>query len=266
MPLVRFPLALLSVWCVLGADKPVPRVAPIYDAASIVNAADNQSGALAANTLGTIYGANLAYSIAALSLNDIQGGVLPTVLGTSETRVFVNNYPADLYYVSPTQINFLVPPNQTAQSAVVQVTIDGLAGPAIPVTLADAAPGLFQLDLQNAVATEADGSVLTPAMPAKPGDIVILYATGLGAVAPPAIYGQVPAAAASLVSGANLSILLDGAAVDPSAIDYAGVAPGFAGLYQINLTLPLSTGSNPEIRLQLDGAISIAGVHLPVGP
>ena len=54
------------------------------------------------------------------------------------------------------------------------------------VTLARAAPGLFQLDLQNAVATEADGSVLTPATPAKPGDIVILYATGLGAAAPPA--------------------------------------------------------------------------------
>ena len=54
--------------------------------------------------------------------------------------------------------------------------------------------------------------------------------------------------------------------MDPSAIDYAGVAPGFAGLYQINLTLPLSTGSNPEIRLQLDGASSIPGVHLPVSP
>jgi uncharacterized protein (TIGR03437 family) len=266
MSLVRSPLALMSIWCMLGAEKPAPRVAPIYDAASIVNAADNQSGALAPNTLGTIYGANLAYSTAAISVNDILGGVLPTVLGTSETQVFVNNYPADLYYVSPTQINFLVPPNQTAQSAVVRVTIDGLAGPAIPVPLARAAPGLFQLDLQNAVATEADGSVLTPATPAKPGDIVILYATGLGAVAPPAIYGQAPTAAASLVAGANLSILLDGVAVDPSAIAYAGVAPGYAGLYQINLTLPLSTGSNPEIRLQLDGAISIPGLHLPVSP
>ncbi len=69
----------------LGAEKPVPRVAPVYDAASIVNAADNQSGALAANTLGTIYGANLAYSTAAITLSNIQGGVLPIVLGSSET-------------------------------------------------------------------------------------------------------------------------------------------------------------------------------------
>jgi len=250
----------------LGAEKPVPRVAPVYDAASIVNAADNQSGALAPNTLGTIYGANLAYSTAAITSGNILNGVLPIVLGASETEVFVDHYPADLYYVSPTQINFLVPPDLTPQSAVVQVTIDGLAGPAISVTLARAAPGLFQLDLQNAVATEPDGSVLTPASPAKPGDIVLLYATGLGEVTPPAIYGQLPTAAAPLVAGANLSILLDGVAVDPGAIDYAGVAPGFAGLYQINLTLPASTGSNPEIRLQLDGASSIPGVHLPVSP
>lgn len=266
MPMVRSPLALLSVWCMLGAEKPVPRVAPYYDAASIVNAADNVPGALAANTLGTIYGTNLAYNTAALTLNDIQGGLLPIVLGTSETLVFIDHYPADLYYVSPGQINFLVPPNLIAEAAVVQVTIDGLAGPAIPVTLTPAAPALFQLDLQNAVATEADGSVLTPATPAKPGDIVTLYATGLGQVTPPAIYGQLPAAAAPLVAGANLSISLDGVTVDPGAIEYAGIAPGYAGLYQINLTLPVSTGMNPEIRLQLDGVSSIGGVHLPVSP
>ncbi len=262
----RFLLALLYVCCVLGAEKPEPRVAPIYDAASIVNAADNQSGVLAANTLGTIYGANMAYSTAAISSSNILGGVLPVVLGSSETEVFVNHYAANLYYVSPSQINFLVPPNMIAGPAVVQVTIDGLAGPAISLTLGAAAPGLFQLNAQNAVATAADGSVLTSDSPAQPGDIVTLYATGLGQVTPPAIYGQLPTAAAPLIAGANLSILLDGVAVGPGAIEYAGVAPGFAGLYQINVTLPTSTGSNPEIRLQLDGAISIPGVHLPVGP
>jgi uncharacterized protein (TIGR03437 family) len=281
MPSVRFPLALLVVGCALGAEKLAPQlaphVAPIYDAASVVNAADNQSGALAPNTLGTIYGANMAYSTAAIAPGNIVGGVLPIVLGASETEVFINHYPADLYYVSPIQINFLVPPNMTPGAAVVQVTIDGLAGPAIAVTLAAAAPGLFELpigtcqppafaSLQCAVATEADGSVLTPALPAKPGDIVILYATGLGAVTPPAIYGQLPTAAAPLIAGANLSILLDGVALPASAIDYAGVAPGFAGLYQINMTLPTSTASNPEIRLQLGAAISIPGVHLPVSP
>lgn len=265
MPFIRFLPALVAVGCLFGTEKPAPRVAPVYTAASIVNAADNQSGALAANTIGTIYGANLAYDTAALTLNDIRGGVLPTILGASETQVFINNYAADLYYVSPGQINFLVPPNLTAQAAIVQVTIDGLAGPAISLTLGLAAPALFQLDSRNAVATEVDGSVLTPASPAKPGDIVMLYATGLGVVTPPVIYGQLPTAAAPLANPASLSLLLDGTAVDASAIQYAGIAPGFAGLYQINLALPAGTGNNPEIRLQMDGAISVAGVHLPVG-
>jgi uncharacterized protein (TIGR03437 family) len=277
MPLVRFPLVLLFVWRALGAEKPVPRVAPIYDAQSIVNAADNQSGVLAANTLGTIYGANLAYNTAAITPGNILGGLVPVVLGTSETEVFIDNYPADLYYVSPTQINFLVPPNLLTGAAVVQVTIDGLAGPAIALTLASAAPGLFQLapgmcqpssspDFQCAVSTEPDGSVLTVATPAKSGDIVTLYATGLGPITPPAIYGQLPTAAAPLAAGANLSILLDGVTLDPGAIDYAGIAPGFAGLYQINVTLPNLSANNPEIRLELNGAFSITGVHLPATP
>jgi len=265
MPSVRFlPLVLLATWRLFGADKPVSHVAPVYDAASIVNAADNQSGQLAPNTIATIYGANLAYSTAALSQNEIQGGVLPTVLGTCETQVFIDNYPADLYYVSPTQINFLVPPDLLPQAATVQVTIDGLAGPAIQLTLAPAAPGLFQLDATHAVATFPDGTVLTAQSPAKPGNVIVLWATGLGATDPEAIYGQLPAAAAPLVSGANPSILLDGVAVGPGAIFYAGVAPGFAGLYQINLTLPMSTGMNPEIRVQVDGVTSIPNVYLPV--
>ncbi len=110
--------------------------------------------------------------------------------------------------------------------------------------------------------------MLTPSSssPAKPGDIVLLWATGLGETTPPADGFQIPTAPAPLIAGANLSILLDGTPVDPSAIQYAGVAPGYPGLYQINLKLPMSTAMNPEIRLQLDGASSIPGVHLPVGP
>jgi uncharacterized protein (TIGR03437 family) len=250
----------------VGADAPRPWDAPIYTAASIVNAADNQSGTLAANTIATIYGTNLAYSTIGLTANDVRGGVLPIMLGTSETEVFVENYPADLYYVSPTQINFLVPPNLLPRPASVWVVIDGLRGPTIPVTIMPAAPALFQLDSQTAVATSLNGTVLTESSPAHPGDIVVLYATGLGATMPPAVYGQLPTAAAPLAPGANLQILLDGVAVDQGAILYAGIAPGNAGLYQINLTLPGSTGTNPQIQLMMGTAASIAGIHLPVAP
>jgi uncharacterized protein (TIGR03437 family) len=264
MPRALILLGLIVARCGLGADAPGPRDAPIYTTASIVNAADNQSGALAPNAIGTIYGANLAYSTASVSGSDIQGGTLPIMLGTSETTVFVDYSPAALYYVSPTQINFLVPPNLLPGPVLVYVAIDGLMGPAIHLTLAPAAPALFQLDATNAVASRADGSVFTPSSPAKPGDLVVLWACGLGATTPPANGFQLPTAAAPLV--ANLSILLDGVAVASSAIDYAGVAPGYGGLYQINLTLPKSTGTNPQIQLVMGSAASIRGVHLPVSP
>jgi len=266
MPPGLFLVGWMVAQSALGADPPGPRVAPVYSAASIVNAADNQSGALAPNAIGTIYGVNLAYTTAALIPSEVLGGALPIMLGDCETTVFVDYSPAALYYVSPTQINFLVPPDLLPGPVTVYVVVDALYGALIQLTLAPAAPGLFQLDAKNAVATAAGGSVFTPASPARPGEIVVLWAGGLGKTTPPADNFQLPTAAAPLVAGANLSILLDGVAVESDAIEYAGVAPGYAGLYQINLLLPMSTGMNPEIRLQVDGASSIAGVHLPVGP
>lgn len=262
--MVRYLLVLLIVGALLGAEKPEPRVAPFYSAASIVNAADNQSGQLAANTIGTIYGTNLAYATAAISSGDIRNGLLPTVLGDDETQVFIAGNAANLYYVSPTQINFLVPPNLLALPVSVYVAVDSLRGPLINLTLGPAAPGLFQLDATNAVATLPNGNVLTPCAPAQPGDTVVLWATGLGQTDPQVVYGELPTAAAPLTSGGNLSILLDGTPVPNESIAYAGIAPGFAGLYQINFKLPTSTGANPEIRVQVYGVTSAAKVYLPV--
>jgi uncharacterized protein (TIGR03437 family) len=65
---------------------------------------------------------------------------------------------------------------------------------------------------------------------------------------------------------ADLKITLDGAAIDSTRILYAGVAPGFAGLYQINLQLPATVGANPAIRATVAGQSSPAGLTLPVEP
>jgi uncharacterized protein (TIGR03437 family) len=125
---------------------------------------------------------------------------------------------------------------------------------------------LFQLDQQNVIATRVDASLITPAASANPGDVVVLYATGLGQAVPPVAYGELPRLAAPLLALSDFHLLLDGNAVDPNAIAYAGIAPGFAGLYQINLILPGSTGANPEIRIGIGDAISKAGLHIPVSP
>ena len=251
-------LAALSFISTLPAD------APIYSTDSLVNSADNQSGWLAPNAIATLYGRNLAYGTRTLSSDDIRTGVLPTVLPNTGVRVLVNGLPANPYYVSPTQINFLIPPNLLPGPSTVQLVIDGLAGPQIPVALAAAAPALFQLDQQNVIATRADGSLITPTTSAKPGDVIVLYATGLGPAVPPVGYGELPRSLAPLQMLTDFHVLLDGNAIDPSAIAYAGIAPGFAGLYQINLILPGSIGSNPEIRIGIGDAVSKTGLHIPV--
>jgi uncharacterized protein (TIGR03437 family) len=239
---------------------------PIYTAGSIVNAADNQVGPLAPNTIVSIYGQNLAYGTQAVTTADILGGALPIFLAGTQVSVLIGGQNANLYYASPTQINFLIPSALLPGSVNLQLVIDGLAGPSIPIQLTPAAPALFQLDAQTAVATEADGSVLTAATPAAPGDIVILYATGLGQTVPPVESGILPTAAAPLSDLGNFTIVLNGAAVDPSVIAYAGIAPGFAGLYQINVILPASTAANPQIQIGLNGILSPAGILLPVRP
>jgi uncharacterized protein (TIGR03437 family) len=238
--------------------------APLYTAAGLVNSADNQSGALSPNAIATLYGQNLAWGTKALTANDIGGGVLPLVLPNTGVTITVGGITANPLYVSPTQINFLVPVCLLPGTVNVQVVVDGWAGPSVLVQLAAASPALFQLDQQTAVATSANGTVLTGAAPAHPGDLVILYATGLGQTKPALVYRQLPTTAAPLARLTDFSIQLDGVPVDPSSIAYAGVAPGFAGLYQINVTLPAGTGTNPEIRIALGDAVSAAGIHLPV--
>lgn len=258
---MRFGILLLAV-SFLSADDD----GPSYTAAGIVNAADNETQSLAPNTLASLYGVRLSYVTAAISPGDIQGGVLPTVLPGTGVHVTIGNLPATIYYVSPDQVNFLVPANLLPGASTVQVVLDGHSGPAIKITLAAASPALFQLDSKTAIAIHPDGTVITEKAPAKPGEIVILYATGLGQTLPPVPYGQLFNDAAPLVQSAEFKLTLAGATANNGAVQYAGIAPGFAGLYQINLLIPKSTRANPEIRIGFGEQLSISGIHLPVSP
>ena len=257
---------LILVTAALSLGSILPAEAPIYYAESLVNSADNQSGWLAPNAIATLYGKYLAYNTATIASTDIRGGVLPTVLPSTGVRILVNGLPASPFYVSPSQINFLIPSNLLPGPATVQLVIDGLAGPPVSVRLGSAAPALFQLDQQFAIATHANGSLITSSAPARPGELVVLYATGLGQTVPPMGYLELATAAATLKEADSFQALVDGATVDRTAIAYAGITPGCAGLYQVNLTLPAATGANPEIRIAVGEAVSKTGLHLPVSP
>jgi uncharacterized protein (TIGR03437 family) len=262
---MRFAILLVAS---LGVGSPLDgqdNDGPSYTAAGIVNAADNQPGPLAPNTLASLYGVRLSYDTLAMSPNDILGGVLPTLLPGTGVNVAVGNLAAVVYYVSPDQINFLVPSILLPGPSTVQVVLEGHSGPRVNITLAAASPALFQLDAQNAIAILPDGTLITPQAPAKPGDIIILYATGLGQTVPSIPNGQLFNQAALLEQFADFKLVLDGVAAS-DAVAYAGNAPGFAGLYQINVVLPKSTQANPEIKIGFASDLSMSGLHLPVQP
>jgi len=257
-------LAGLCPVLVAGADDNSKFPGPSYSPASIVNAATNLPNPLAPNTIATVYGANLSFSTRVVTPEDLRGGSLPSVLIGTGVRVLVASIPASVYFVSPTQINFLIPSNLRAGLVDLQIVRDGRAGPIVQITLTSVAPALFQADTRTAVATMADGSVITWDAPARPGDFVVLYAVGLGPTVPDPGNGQLPKGPAPIQRMADFHVLLDGMAVDSRSVAYAGVAPGFAGLYQVNLRLPESLADGPEIRLGVGDQISPPGIRLPV--
>lgn len=237
---------------------------PYYTADSIANSAANVTGLYAPNTFVTIYGQNLAYTTRALAASDISGGMLPTVLGSTGVRVLINNIPANIYYVSPTQVNLLIPTSLIPGPVMLQLVVDSLAGPAIPIMLESAAPSLFQSDATTVLAVHLNGSTITAASPAQPGEVVVLFASGLGPTNPAAIPNQIPQQAASVTPISSFSMLINGAAVNPQQILYAGVVPTFAGLFQINVQLPNDAPSNPQIQIGYAGIMSPVGRVLPL--
>jgi uncharacterized protein (TIGR03437 family) len=232
---------------------------PDYPVAGIVSAANYQGGPFAPNDVLSIFGTNLAWSAQALAAGDILSGVLPLQLGNCQ--VFVDNTPAPLYYVSPSQINFMVPSMLTPGDVTIRVVREGVTGPPVTVTLADAAPELFELG-GYAIATHLDYSLITTANPAQAGETVVLYGVGFGQTVPNIGIGAIPQAAARVV--ASVTVLLNGTPVDAREILYAGITPGSAGLYQINLTLPDAPGTDPEIRVAMGAQTSRAGLLLAV--
>jgi uncharacterized protein (TIGR03437 family) len=233
--------------------------APTYTSLSIVHAATQTAEALAPNTIATIYGSNLSFNTATATSSNLVGGDLPQSLGG--VGVIVGGWQANLFFVSPTQINFLIPYQLTAGPETVIVTRQGVAGPAVPIQLNATAPGMFVYN-NLALATHLDGTLLSATSPANPGEIVVIYVVGLGRVSPDTTSGKIVTSAASISAVSQMQILLAGTACPPGNILYAGLAPGFAGLYQINLVIPPLTPPFPEIRIAIGPQISPPAVIL----
>lgn len=234
------------------------------------------------NSIAAVFGENFAPAgtYKQVTAADLVNGRLPTnLLGVC---VLVGSTAAPIYFVVPGQINFQVP--QVAASGTVEVrvvtgcgTASEVRSAAEVVSVQAATPEFFYFQLNgdgvnpvagyNAVTYVLVGPPgLLPSAtfaPARPGDYLTLFLTGLGATSPAFAPGVLPDDIAWIAGTTQVTI--GGVILSSADISYAGVTPGSAGLYQINLRVPDSVQSgNQPLVVSVNGITSPVGAYLTV--
>jgi uncharacterized protein (TIGR03437 family) len=227
--------------------------APSFTSAGIQNAA-SAGPTIGANSFVAIFGGGLAATTHKWGGSDFVNNALPTSL--QGVSVSINGEPAYIDFISPLQIDILVPPDVPAGPVQIQVTNNGLQSATISATMSAVAPAFFDFGPVNAAgnqyiaATHADGTPGGPpnyvtgvnSTPFTEGEIIILYGTGFGPTNPPVPNGKLITTAAKLATTPMVTI-----GGQTAEVQFAGVSE--AGLYQFNVVVPkgLTPGTTPNI-------------------
>jgi uncharacterized protein (TIGR03437 family) len=262
--MTRIPAAGPQVQVYFGVG---PETGPTITAAGIVSSASGRTGAIAPGELVSVWGTGVGPPTwTSGKPND--AGFFETTL--AETRVWFGSVAAPVTFVRDVQINAAVPYAVAGRPTVnVQVEYRGTRSEAIPIQVADAAPGIFTLDASGggpAALFNEDGTLNTPQNPAGRGKIVVFYATGEGETNPPGVDGKLCAGQCPKPR-LPVSIRIGGKEAQP--IYYAGGVYGIiAGLIQVNVKVPddAPTGDAVELTLMVGDKPSRTGVTLAIKP
>jgi uncharacterized protein (TIGR03437 family) len=201
---------------------------------------DRASTTVAPGGLISIFGTNLAKTTTDLA--GWEGNRLPDLL--NGVAVAVGGHRARLLYVSPTQVNAVLPIETPVGRQ--PAAVNNGNGPAeAAVNVAAVAPAVFFGPSGGIVVKSADFSLVASGNPARAGDVLVVYATGLGQTTP-AIEGASLAPAGSAVVIAPVAATIGGRAAE---VISSVAAPGFAGLYQVALRMPsgVAAGNAPLV-------------------
>lgn len=245
---------------------------PIVTPGGVVNGASFVSGQpITGGSLVSIFGSNFASSIAgadSIPLSTSLGGVTVRFVNGSTST------PAPLLFVNSTQINAqvpwnLIPPNSSQNVSVVVTTGAGSSAP-VSVAVGPFSPGIFSIGTL-AAAQNVDGTLAQPAgsipgratHPAKIGDTIIIYATGLGAVDSAIADGDIPPG--KLINTRQVpAILINGVTAH---VSFSGLSPQFVGVNQLNVEIPnVATGNSVPLQIQVGGITSPSSITMAVSP
>jgi uncharacterized protein (TIGR03437 family) len=264
--IVTLPIAadggsLAAVANAVGSGAAVPEAISFHTGApavtatnAFVSAANPLGGnAVPPGSIASLYGTNLAPQVAipnaAPSLPFTLGGATMTMGGV----------PVPLFYVSPTQFNFQVPLFTLTEQASTSLTISqGGTLTSLTVLLKPYAPALFTVNeggtgqastlIAGTAALAAPTSAFAGSRPAKIGEYIEIYATGLGDVSNRPGLGSASPVDPLATTVATPSVTVGGVA---ALVSFSGLAPGYVGLYQINVQVPAGAPTGPDIPILL---------------
>ncbi len=246
--------------------EPVISTGGVVNAASFA-AANGNNPAIAPGSYVAIYGTNLSDTTLVYDRRLAPGFVfLPVALADVAVSFDVPgtaiSVPGHIHFVSPGQVNVQVPWELQGQStAVMKVSIGGISTALYTLSLADAAPGIFQYQSPGgtwyAAAQNYPGyALIGPSAPAKrgPDNFVILYVNGLGPVNNQPASGELSASDASSTLKNSVTVTIGG---KTAQVGFAGLTPQSLSLYQLNVQIPgdAPSGTQPVI-VTVNGNVS----------
>ena len=232
---------------------------PVINPGGLVEAA-GYSARFTAGSIVSLFGANLASTTSGAS-------TLPLPTSLAGTSVLVNGQAAPLFFVSATQINFQLPWETAGQAqASVAVRAGSITSSAQSIPLVASAPGLFATNsagtgqgaiqvANTLVFAAAVGSIPgAQARPANRGEDLSIFCTGLGSVANRPLSG-VPAPIAPPLSTTTVMPTVTVGGLQAN-VTFSGLAPGFVGLYQVNVRVPdnAPSGDSVPVVITVSGA------------
>ena len=232
-------------------NGPADVIADLTGAVWIADSGNNRIRKLSPTSISQTAAAASIANAATLAPGPIAPGEIITIFGSGfdqdQTQLQFDGQPATIFYAGAAQINALAPLDLSPGSFTdLSVAVHGAKMAAASVRVVNAMPGIFTTGngTGQAAAVNEDGSLNSESNPAARGSIVTFYATGQG-----------QGAALTLKIGAYAAELL-----------YAGPAPGFPGLLQINARVPggfLPPGTEP-VTLWAGSTASQDGVTVAV--
>lgn len=260
---------LVSLWATIVPHALLAQ-APVLPPNSVVNgasfrAATDPNGAIAPGTIVSVFGTNLASATLEGMTVPLSTRLPDAPEGSSVIfRVGSQEISAPLFFVSSGQVNAQAPFELPTGTVMVRVRRGSESSAEQPVQVAAVSPGIFPFGNSGAILHAATFQLVTESDPARPGEFLLIFCTGLGAVQPSVPSGQRAPSMEPLARTVSTPLVNIASPAMPAQVTFSGLAPGFVGLYQVNVQVPAGVPAGPQpLQIIINGVPSNT-VTLPV--